>query len=147
MNCYINKAPNSKTGKDPFSCDIRDIWKSILEEKSSKNLLSFAKRKINVKYNSSDESKNKRLKSSTILLTKVMISNNVTQVTSENMLILQKKKQRKSEVSLKVFCTGWKLIYRNKALMLEIRKPRIFSITTKGTAIYSTVVTNVTIIL
>ena len=75
MNCYINKAPNSKTGKDPFS------WKSILEEKSSKNLLSFAKRKINVKYNSSDESKNKRLKSSTILLTKVMISNNVRQVT------------------------------------------------------------------
>ena len=139
MNCYIKKAPNSKTGKDPLLCDIRDIWKSILEKKSSKNLLSFAKRKINVKYNSSDESKNKRVKSSTILLTKVMISNNVRQVTSENML--------KSEVSLKVFCTGWKLIYRNKAFMLEIRKPRIFSITTKGTAIYSAVVTNVTIIL
>ena len=86
MNCYIKKAPNSKTGKDPLLCDIRDIWKSILEKKSSKNLLSFAKRKINVKYNSSDESKNKRLKSSTILLTKVMISNNVRQVTSENML-------------------------------------------------------------
>ena len=49
MNCYIKKAPNSKTGKDPLLCDIRDIWKSILEKKSSKNLLSFAKRKINVK--------------------------------------------------------------------------------------------------